>query len=188
MNYTPFFRTQPRLTRKSNIAVVRGEWFEPFIRAVLADEAIDSEYKAFLIVCLCGGLRVSEGLSLSKKSFEVDGEALYARVPVLKKRGKEERLICIHPDAAGFVRSVVTSKIGPLFHWHRTTCLRKIQAYLAVDGICNHSLRHSAVSYFLFQARLSREETAKRVHLSAKIVDVYAHLDGTLRKLFRGNS
>ena len=154
MNYSSFFLTQPRLSRQSDIAIVRGEQFEPFIQAVIGDDNINAEYKAFLITCLCGGLRVSEGLSLKKKSFQVDGECLFAKVKVLKKRGQaESRMIRIHPAAVAFVQSVVESKIGPLFSWHRTTCLRKIQSYLNVQGVCNHSLRHSAVSYWTSAGR-----------------------------------
>jgi integrase len=188
MSYNTFFLTQPRLNRRSTIAIVRGERFEGFVKEVLADAGIEDEYKAFLLVCLCGGLRVSEGLSLTRSSFEVDGEHLYANVTVLKKRdASERRMIRIHPLAVALVKSVVQNKIGTLFGWHRSTCLRKIQSYLAVKGICNHSLRHSAVSYFLFEAGLSREETAKLVHVNSKIIDVYAHLDErrTLKKLFK---
>lgn len=185
--YSQFFLTTKRLTSDKPVAIARGERFVALIEAVLADESINREYRAFFAVCLSGGLRVSEGLALSKTSFIEDDGMLFFEVNVLKKKRKETRYCRVHPAAQAFVKEVLETKIGTLFDFDSSTALRRIKRHFSVEGICNHSLRHSAVSYYLFTEHLSREETAKLIHINAKVIDVYAHLDqrNLLKKMFK---
>lgn len=183
--YAEFFESHQRLKSKKKIAVVRGDRFAELIRAVVADPEIDDpEYKAFFCVCLSGGLRVSEGLSLRKADFFEQEGGLYASVKVLKKKRQDQRYIRVHPDAVECVKSIIDSKVTEIFQWVSVTCIRKVRGYLKVPDLCNHSLRHSAISYYLFEEKLSREETSKLVHVSSKIIDFYAHLDE--KKVLRG--
>lgn len=179
IDYSKFFRVTKRLAGEKEIAIVRGEMVPELIKTLINDQEIDDRvYKAFFIICLSGGLRVTEGLDLKKGDFIEDEGDLYANVSVLKKRSKKEtRYIKIHPEGKGFVKEVLRTKIGQPFHWNRTTALRKIQRYFKVPGICNHTLRHSMISYYLFEEGLSREVTAKLVHVTQKMIDNYAHLD-----------
>ncbi|WP_413560738.1 hypothetical protein [Bdellovibrio sp. HCB209] len=170
------------------MAIVRGDKFVDLLNTVLADENIDREYKAFFAVCLSGGLRVSEGLALTKANFIEDDGCLFFKVSVLKKRRHEERWCRVHPAAQSFVKEVLATKVGTLFDWDPSTCLRRIKRHFQVEGICNHSLRHSAISYYLFEEKRTKEETAKLCHVSSKIIDTYAHLDErkVLKEMFKG--
>lgn len=152
---------------------------DDLVRTLVSDDAESREYRLFVLTCLSGGLRVEEGHSIDKKThfFEEDGH-LFAEVQVLKKRKNEEwRYIMLHPGATDFARQVLADKVGPLFGWTSRTSLTRIKALFDVEGICNHSLRHSLFTYLLFEKQMTREEVSKLVHVSSKIVDVYAHLD-----------
>lgn len=165
-----------------------GDKLEELIKTVINDPNIDDrEYKAFFIVCLSGGLRVTEGLRLKKSSFMVEDGQLFAESGVLKKRQKKEtRYSRVHPAGQEFVLSFLDTKIGKIFDWDRSTAFRKIKKYFRVEGLCNHSLRHSIISYYLFEEGLSREMTSKLVHINNKTIDHYAHLDEKkfLKKVF----
>lgn len=187
MDYTSYFLQSPRYSGRKAIALVKGDLFSPFIQALASDSSLDKEYRAFIICAISGGLRVEEALSLSKVSFEVQDDALYFRTQVLKKRRSDSRWCRVHPEGQALVQEVLRDKVGPLFSWTQGTALLRAKRTFKLEGICNHSFRHSAVSYYLFTENLSREATAKLVHISSKIVDVYAHLDerNVLSKMFK---
>lgn len=190
VNYSKYFNIQRRVSSKTKIAVLKGELLEGFLTDLLNDPDIESETKLFIIVCLCGGLRVSEGLSLKKSAFmEEDGD-LFGLVDVLKKRSSnEERYFKIHPIAKDFVQEKIKHRIGDkVFNFHRSTALNRIKAAFDVEGICNHSLRHSMVSYYLFNEKMTTEEVSKVLKVNPKIVDVYAHMDEKrrLKSVFKG--
>lgn len=176
--YAEFFLESKRLEGKKVISLVKSHRYEEFIRTLVADDSIKSEYKVFLICCISAGLRVSEGLSLTKENFLEDNNKLFFRVKVLKGKNKEDTRWCmVDPDATILVKKVLASKIGKLFDWTPVTCLRRAKALFGLNSVCNHSLRHSAVSYYLFEKRMSSEETAKLVHINPYIINYYAHLD-----------
>lgn len=70
----------------------------------------------------------------------------------------------------------VESKVGKLVKRSQSTLYRQYKAFLG-GAACTHSLRHSMLSYLLFERGLAREKVAKLVHVSSKIIDVYAHLN-----------
>jgi len=183
MDYSKFFMQAPRLNSKKTIALLRGEMFAEFIDTIAKDESLDLEYRAFLICAVSAGLRVEEALSLTRESFEVDGEVLQFKVKVLKKRREETRWCFVHPMGKAVVERVLKEKIGKLFNWTQCTALNRAKKFFPVEGICSHSWRHSAVSYFLFHENFSIAETAKFIHVTTDIIDHYSHLDE--RKLFK---
>jgi integrase len=143
----------------------------------VVDDSIKEEYRMFLICCVSAGLRVSEALSITKECFNEDERGLFFEVKVLKKRKVVTRWCMIDPDAVALVKKVLKEKIGKLFDWTTMTCLRRAKALFDLPGICNHSLRHSAVSYYLFEKNLSAEIVGKIIHITPYIVNYYAHLD-----------
>ncbi len=187
MNYSNYFITAPRYAGRKPIALVKGDLFTDFISELTRDASLDKEYKAFIICAISGGLRVEEALGLSKKSFDVQDDTLYFKTRVLKKRKDDSRWCRVHPSGQGLVSEVLRDKVGKLFDWTQGTALLRSKRIFNVEGICNHSFRHSAVSYYLFNENLSMEKTAKLIHVSTKIVDVYAHLDerNVLSKMFK---
>jgi integrase len=175
--YQEFFLESKRLNSLKPLALVRSDRFEDFIRAVVNDESLDLAYKAFIICSISGGLRVTEALKLTKESFELhDGQLCY-KVNVLKKRRPDTRWCRVHPIGQATVEKYVSEKIGPLFSWTSNTAFVRAKRYFKVPGICNHSFRHSAISYYLFEKNKTNQFTAKLVHINSKIVDLYAHLD-----------
>lgn len=188
IKYKDFFTTVRRLNSKQKISIVKGDKFLEFIKAIISDDDIKREWKAFVITCLCGGLRVSEGISITKKDFYEEDGNLFCDVKVLKKRDEEiERTIMIHPEAADFIRSFIKDKIGEIFSFTRDGALRMVKRYFGVDSICTHSFRHSAISFYIGEAGLSREETSQLVEVTNKIIDTYLHLNKKriLKKAFR---
>lgn len=175
--YAEFFLESQRLVGSRPLSLVKYDKFEAFIAALVKDESISEEYRVFLICCLSGGLRVSEGLSITKEGFCEDDRGLFLKVKVLKKRKVETRWVMIDKAAVALVKKVLAEKIGKLFDWTRMTALRRIKALINLPGICNHSTRHSCVSYYLFEKNLTSEQTGKIIHISSRIIDTYAHLD-----------
>jgi len=175
--YEEFFLESKRLNGTKVISLVRYDRFEDFIKMLAGDSSIKEEYRVFLVCCISAGLRVSEGLSLTKESFKEDPRGLSFQVKVLKKRKVDTRWCVIDPAAVALVRKVLAEKMGKLFDWTPTTCLRRAKALFDLPGICNHILRHSAVSYYLFEKSFSTEMVGKIIHINSKVVDTYAHLD-----------
>ena len=170
------------------MALVRSSSFADFVKTLASDELLDAEYRAFVICSISGGLRVSEALDLTKESFLEDPSgALYFKTKVLKKRKADTRWARVHPAGETLVKQVLANKIGKLFNWTAGTAFVRAKKFFKIDGLCNHSFRHSAVSYFLFEERLTSEQAAKLIHINSKIIDTYAHLDerATLAKCFK---
>lgn len=161
--------------------------FSQFIETIVKDSSLATEYKAFIICSLSGGLRVEEALALDQTSFmNIDG-ALYFESKVLKKRRADKRWCRVHPAGQQLVETFIKARIGKLFDFTQNTALVRAKKVFRVAGICSHSFRHSAVSYLLFTEQLTIATTAKLIHINSKIVDTYAHLDErlALSKLFQ---
>lgn len=177
MGYTHYFELYSRLNGEKKIAVLRTELLQEFIKEVVADQAIDQEYRSFLLVSLSGGLRVNEGLALTKASFADQADGLYVTVKVLKKRKEEERLIKIHPEAVPTLRLWLSTVVGAPFKFSESTALRRIKALVGLQEICNHSLRHSLISYLLFERNLTHIKAAKLIHIGLDSMMHYSHLN-----------
>lgn len=175
--YEEFFLESKRLVGKKPIRLVKSHRYEDFIRTLVVDTSVKEEYRVYLICAISAGLRVSEGLSITKESFKEDERGLFFQVKVLKKRKVDTRWCMIDPAAVSLVKKVLNEKIGKLFDWTTMTCLRRAKALFDLPGICNHSFRHSAVSYYLFEKNLSSEIVGKIIHINPYIVNYYAHLD-----------
>ena len=167
--------------------LIKSDKFAEFINTIARDVTLDLEYRAFIICCVSAGLRVEEALAIKKESFYSENGALYFQVSVLKKRKEDTRWCRVHPNGQAVVEQILREKIGPMFDWAQSTCLKRVKRFFPIEGVCSHSWRHSAVSYYLFTENLSTERTARLVHISNRIVDNYAHLDerATLAKMFQ---
>ncbi|MEK2647404.1 site-specific integrase [Bdellovibrio sp. BCCA] len=187
--YSGFFTLVNRLNSDKKISILIGEKFEEFMKMWIAESTLDRQFRVLIVVMICGGLRISEALLLTKKDFFTEDGHLFAESDVLKKRRKDGRMILIHPIAQQFVLDYINSKVGPLFDYTRDGIFKKLKRTFNIIGICNHSWRHSMISYYLFVAELSREKIAKIMHISVKIIDHYAHLDEkrTLKNVWPSN-
>nr|BFD64797.1 hypothetical protein BdHM001_34780 [Bdellovibrio sp. HM001] len=175
--YARFFTLEKRVNSKKKIAVLKSEMLPEFFAELIADAEIDRSLKALIVTSISGGLRITEALSLKKGDFYPEDDILFAESSVLKKRKDDERLIMIHPAAKDFLWQYVQDKIGPLFGYTRDGALKAVKRVFDVEGICNHSWRHTMISFFLFEVNFSREKTAKLMHVSVNIIDRYAHLN-----------
>lgn len=177
MRYAGYFEIYNRLNGANKIAVLKTELMEQFVEAVVADSAIDREYKTLLLTSLSGGLRISEALALKKTDFQEQDGQLYVTVRVLKKRKKEERLVKIHPKAVPIVQSWLATVVGKPFKRSSRTALRRIKELVGMEEICNHSLRHSLISYLLFEKNLTHIKAAKLIHIGLESMLHYSHLN-----------
>lgn len=177
MEYAKYFELYNRLNGVKKIAVLKTELLQEFIKKVVADTSIDMEYKAFLLVTLSGGLRVNEALALTKEDFLDQGDELYVTVKVLKKRKEEERLVKVHPDAVSTVRLWLSTVVGKPFKLSYRTTLRRIQDLVGLEEICNHSLRHTLISFLLFERNLTHIKAAKLIHIGLDSMMHYSHLN-----------
>lgn len=177
MDYVKFFEIHDRLSSQKQIAIVRSEAMREFIDTLASDSEIEPKFKALVVVALSGGLRINEALALVKEDFIIRDEILFVRVGVLKRRRLEWRWIRIHPQAQEFIKNYISNKIGKVFKMSQPTAYRKMQKHFPVKGICCHSLRHSAVSYLLFEEGLDPVKTAKLLHMSLDIIANYSHLN-----------
>lgn len=185
--YAKYFTLEKRVNSTKKIAMLRSELLDDFFKEFIADAQIDRGIKAVIITSISGGLRVTEALSLNKTDFYKEDGFLYAESEVLKKKDKnEERLIMIHPAAQAFMEDYLDNKVGKLFDYTRDGMLKAVKRIFDIPGICNHSWRHTMISYFLFAVNFSREKTAKLMHVSIGIIDRYAHLNEkkTLKEAF----
>jgi integrase len=174
--YEKFIQNFPRNHGKKPISIVRSECFDDFIKELVFDNSIKNTFRALIIACLSGGLRISEALSLEKESFFEEDGYLFFRVKVLKKRRDESRLVRVHPIAQSFMKSYLSSKVGKPFEITPQASCRKLKAIFGAD-FCNHSLRHSYISYLLFQENLFHMNVSKIMHVSVTTLSHYAHLD-----------
>lgn len=183
--YNRFLMTTDRVSSQKQIALVKPELFEELIKSILEDAQIEDDFKAFVLITISGGMRVSEVKALKKEDFSIEEGRLFVRQAVLKKRKDEKRWAMIHPLAQSFVETYIEHKIGFIVKDSQQTLHRKMRALFGAKEVCNHSLRHSSISY-LMDKQLTHLQIAKVMHVSLKIVERYSHLDEkkTLRKIF----
>ncbi|MFV8249886.1 tyrosine-type recombinase/integrase [Bdellovibrio bacteriovorus] len=181
--YAQFFIRSKRLTSQKPLALIDGAKLESFFSELLADNTISTELKLFVFVAASGGLRVTEALSLSKEDFFEQDGCLFFTSKVLKKRKEETRFARVHPSVAEWVKENIKLKVGCLIKKNSSTLYRNLRR-LFPPGICNHSLRHSLVSYLLFEKDMSNMKVAKLINIGVKTVEHYAHLDQ--RKTLKG--
>jgi len=177
MTYAEYFEIHSRLNGKKKIAVLKTEHLFDFIRDVVADTELEREYKVFVLVSLSGGLRVSEALALRKSDFLYQDGILYFNSKVLKKQKREERLVKVHPEAQAIAGSWLETCVGKLFKFSSSTALRRIKALTGLEQICTHSLRHSLISYLLFERNLTHIKAAKLIHIGLDSMMHYSHLN-----------
>lgn len=177
MGYGRFFELYNRLNGTKKIAVLKTDKLQEFISELVADTKLDRHYKIFLLISLSGGLRVTEALSLSKNDFSFQDGDIYVRVNVLKKQKEEERLIKVHPLAVRIVTEWLSGVVGKLFKFSARSTLRWIKELTGLQEICNHSLRHSLISFLLFERNLTHIKAAKLIHIGLDSMMHYSHLN-----------
>lgn len=185
MKYEKMIEKQSRLNSNKQIDLVSGEQLESFLKSIIEDKNLENELKAFIILSISGGLRVSEVRQLKKEHiYEIDGN-VFGKIKVLKKSRTEYREFIIHPIAKSFLKDYAKSVIGHLVKSSQPTLYRKIQATFGGD-FCNHSLRHSLISYLLFEKNMNHLKAAKLMHMGVKTIEHYAHLNErkTLKEIF----
>lgn len=183
--YENFFIKSKRLTSEKPLALIDGDKLEQFFGALLSDPEIDSDLKLFIFLAASGGLRVTEALALTKEDFQIQDGILYFELKVLKKRKEETRYARVHPLVQKYVQAEIKSKVGKLIKKNPSTLYRALRCHFPV-GICNHSLRHSLISYLLFSKDYTALKVAKLMSIGNKTVEHYAHLDQrkALREVF----
>ena len=183
--YSQFFEYHDRLASQKQLGLVKSDLLPPFITTLLNDPAMERSYKALVLTCLSGGLRISEALALTKEDFTIENGNLFLRSNVLKKRHKEKRWCRIHPLAQEFILSYITPIVGKIFKTSQSTAFRHTRLHFG-PHVCNHSLRHSNISYLLFEENITHMKVAKLLHIGIHTIEHYAHLNEkrTLTELF----
>lgn len=136
--YGSFFETQSRPGGEKPIAILRGQSLVDFLAIVAMDDSLSSFQRAFFVTLACTGLSVSDGLKLSKTSYEwvetPSGRGLFVKGPGGLRIGR------IHPVVQDFVWEVISGKVGMKpFNWTRQHSLTIVKTKFGVPGLCNHS-------------------------------------------------
>lgn len=183
--YEKYFIQSKRLTSSKPLALIDGDRLEEFFQALLTDLEIENELKLFICLAASGGLRVNEAIVLTKEDFHEQDGILYFNSKVLKKRKEETRYARVHPLVQDYVLTQIQNRVGKLIKKNPSTLYRALRKHFP-EGICNHSLRHSLVSYLLFTKNLTSLKVAKLMSIGNKTVEHYAHLDQrkALREVF----
>lgn len=195
-------------TRKP-ITIINPEKYDEFFMW-LKDADIRLWLKAVIAVCLSGGLRVTEVISLRKRDFDLDKG--FFRLRVLKKKkklkrtrevdGKEETYFLnthavhrdakLHPIAIYIVREYL--KFSGIGHHDRMFQTTRNSVYKQIKNLfgkhsCVHMLRHSHISWLLHIKKLQLMTAADIMEITpAKLVS-YSHADTKteLNRLYGGN-
>ena len=178
--YASYFEIHSRLAGQKKIAIVKSDCLPDFIKALTSDPDVDMHTKAFIFTALSGGLRVNEALTLTNKDFVMDEDGnMYAEVRVLKKRGNKniKRTVRLHPDSVPLIQELLKTNAGKLFKHTERTYLNKVKAIIGLKEVCNHSLRHSLISYLLFEKDLNHLKAAKLIKIGVKSIEHYSHLN-----------
>ncbi|MFZ4404039.1 MAG: tyrosine-type recombinase/integrase [Pseudobdellovibrionaceae bacterium] len=186
MDYRRFFESHDRLASQKQIGLIKSDLMNEFVSAFVDDHSIETKFKALVLISLSGGLRVSEAFKLKKEDFLSEDGVLYIRVSVLKKKRREKRWARIHPLALEFIQNYISTIVGPVVRMSQPTAYRKTKKYFGVAGVCNHSLRHSNISYMLFEENMNHIKLAKLLHINVNTIEHYSHLNEkrTLKSVF----
>ncbi len=119
-----------------NFASNTKKWFD-----ILNDVKIKKEYKIYSGILLFTGCRCSEGLSVRREDFSINGNPI-VRLPVLKKRVSTFRIVPI----PYILYDLAMNSNFEKFNFTRRTAYRVIKRIFN----CNpHALRHSFALSFL---------------------------------------
>jgi integrase len=186
--YRGFFQIHNRIKSERHVAVIDPARYEKFLRHLSEDNEA-REVLFYLIVS--AGLRITEALNLQRSAFEVDGENLFFFNKVLKKRGFVERKSIVHPAIAVQVKAYLLRfrQFDKLFTIDRHQALYQIKKVFG-PTIDLHALRHSHISYLIFEKQFSSEEVSNLIKLNLDTVALYTHKDSTevLKALYRSGS
>jgi integrase len=179
-NYRGFFQIHSRVksAESLHVAVIDHSKYEDCLAAIKDDLKIREDIKVLLYLIISAGLRISEALSLQRMSFEVDGDNLYFYTKVLKKREFVERRAIVHPVVALAVKSYLLKfrAFDKIFSIDRHQALYAVKSALG-KALDLHALRHSHISYLLFEKKLTLEEVEGLIKLNMDTIVLYSHLN-----------
>lgn len=106
-----FFVSKKSSSFTSDICVLKSHALPSFVNEVLKDEEMPDKVKFLIILQVCGGMRISEALSLTPESFNIQkqkdgGHYIKVTTKVLKKRAdlKYKKLVDYYINKSQMVR------------------------------------------------------------------------------------
>lgn len=183
-------------TRKP-ITIINPTHYDAFF-TWLKESNVKLPFKAFIAVCLSGGLRVSEALSLRRRDLNLaDG---FYRVRVLKKRSSVERhrvvdgveetyeLVAnkvyrdakLHPVAIQILQEYLDAwgirSYDKVFPFQRNAVHKRVKRYFGKFA-CAHMMRHSHISWLLHNQKLPDVTVSRILEVSRNVISSYNHVD-----------
>jgi len=189
--YRPFFKVHSRVSSKRHVAVIEPSRYEEFLEVLSKDPAVPQNIKILFFLIVSAGLRITEALSLRRSSFEIEDGELYFYNKVLKKRDVIERKSIVHPAVASQVKEHLLKfrQFDKIFSIDRHQALYQIKKAFG-EALDLHALRHSHISYLIFEKGFSAEEVEALISLNRDTVAFYAHKDPSqmLKELYRSST
>lgn len=196
-------------TRKP-ITIINPNYYHEFF-TWLKESNIRIAFKAFIALCLSGGLRVSEALAVRRRDLNL--ESGFFRVRVLKKsmtvkrsktiNGVEKtyhlaankvfRDAKLHPVAIEIINEylrVSSIKVyDKLFPFKRNAVHKRIKRYFGALA-CAHMMRHSHISWLLHAEKVADLTVARMLEISRSVISSYNHVDtqAELNRVYGGKS
>lgn len=170
MKYQEFQMKSVKATSRkgTEITIIDPTKIDEFLSALQNDESISLEIKALVAMGLSTGGRIEELLAIKKSDISDD----YVNLLVLKKRLDARREAKIHPVAKALVEQIVRRGDQYLFRLDRKQAWYQLKKHF---GMCNHSLRHTHISYLVEQG-VHQMKIMKIMNLSnTNVVAAYSH-------------
>jgi integrase len=206
--YNEYFYKARRSSSKCGkmVMVLHEREIDNFFKTLVEDEGIPQLNRILIGICLSGGLRISEALSLKKEDFTMDDTGrIYGNIRVLKKyylKYDVYRDFYVYPRLNSLLIEWLKKKKPQerVFAYRRLlkrgnykyTPINSVSALNAVKEFLgtnfdNHCLRHSNVS-ILMNEKYSDIEISKILELTVGMVARYAHVDvrRKMRELYQG--
>jgi len=162
--YQKFFYFSPCSTSRRNkrIPILKPAMIREFLKILLNDENADDDSKLLAGFMFCGGMRVSEVLSIKRSDFFQDLAGDYSvRVKILKRHREDHRTASI-ADALNDLIGQKLARKRPNEYIFRQRATKEREASeisrhgvlrrmkkLFGPAITNHSFRHSSVALLI---------------------------------------
>lgn len=194
-------------TRKP-ITIINPNYYHEFF-IWLKESHLRLPFKAFIALCLSGGLRVNEALSVRRRDLNLEDG--FFKVKVLKKRKtvKRHRVVDgvdeiyhleanqvhrdakLHPIAIEILKEYLEfhqiRTYDRLFPFKRNAVYKFVKIHFGKHS-CIHMFRHSHISWMLHVEKVADATISRMLEVSRTVISSYNHVDtkAELNRLYGG--
>lgn len=193
--------TQIKIKKSSNrkhfkkIAIVDYHFFDEFLTELRDAPDVLLRRKAIIALSLSGGLRITEALEMQRSDIDLSTNMF--KITVLKKHRDSRPIIrdCkLMPIAAEIVKAYLEKYPSKNYEYifaikdpkgeksEKTKKVSRQSAYnwvrkLLGPGACNHSFRHSHISYLLHEKKLPHALVEAIMKVEPHVIHIYNQIN-----------